>query len=100
MRFLVIAIPRTTPTPDVLPGLLEAGEAWYERYEDYFEAFGIFPGGGGFGIVDLQKEADLHRLIAEMPFSAYSEIKTWSYVDGRTGWKQAREAVTGLLASL
>jgi muconolactone delta-isomerase len=99
VRFLVIATPRTTPLPDMLPSMLDRGEAWHRRYEESFEAFGLFPGGGGFGIVDVQDEAELHRIMAEMPFSAFSDVQTRVFVDAATGWRQAKEAVAEMLAS-
>ncbi len=98
MRFLVVATPKVPPPPDMIMSLIDRGEAWQQRYEDKLEAFGIFPGGGGFGIVDVKDEAELHRMMAEMPFAPFSDTQVRTFVDGATGWRQAREAVAASLA--
>ena len=99
MQFLVTMRPRTPAPPEMLIGMLDRAEAWHERYEAAFEAFGIFPGGGGFGVVNVRDEAELHRMLAEMPFTAFSDVELRPYVEGATGWRQTREAVAGMLAS-
>ncbi len=99
MRFLIVNTPRTTPPPDMLPSMLERAEAWQERYNDKFEVFGMFPGGGGFAVADVQDEAELHRMVAEMPFSPFGDLQIRVFVDGETGWRQAKEAVAAMMAS-
>ena len=99
MRFLVTATPRTTVPPDMLVGMLDRAEDWQQRYNDRFESFGLFPGGGGFGVVDVRDEAELHRMMAEMPFAAFSDVQVRTFVDGATGWRQAKEAVAAMMAS-
>lgn len=93
MRALVVSIPRQTPPPDVVLGMVDAAEAWQERWSGSLESFGLFPGGGGYGVVDVADEAELHRLMAEMPFSPFNEVTIRVIVDGATGWRQMREAI-------
>lgn len=97
MKFLVVATPKIPPPPEMLISMLDRGEEWQQRYEDKFDAFGIFPGGGGFGIVDVKDEAELHRMMAEMPFAPFSEHLIRPFVDGATGWRQSREAIAAAL---
>ena len=99
VRFLIIATPRTTPPPEIVPGLIERGEAWHQRYEDRFESFRLFVGGGGFGVATVNDEAELHRMMAEMPFSMFSDVQVRPFVDAATGWRQAKEAVAGMMAA-
>ena len=99
MRFLVVATPKFPTPPEIVPTLIDRAEQWQERYEDKFEVFGLFPGGGGFAVADVSDEAELHRMILEMPFSPFSEHMIKPVVDGATGWRQAREAFAAMMAS-
>jgi muconolactone delta-isomerase len=101
MRFLVVATPKTTPPPDMIPMMIDRSEEWQQRYTDAgkFEAFGLFPGGGGFAIADVADEAELHRMILEMPFSPFSDHQVTAIVDPATGWRQSREAIAAMMAA-
>lgn len=99
MRFLVIATAKFPAPPEIVPGLIDAAEEWQKRYTDKFETFGLFPGGGGFGIADVSDEADLHRIILENPFTPFSEYEIKVIVDAPTAWRQAREAFASMMAS-
>lgn len=99
MKFLVVATPKTTAPPEMIPMMIDRSEEWQQRYEDKFEAFGLFPGGGGFAIADVADEAELHRMIVEMPFSPFSDHQILTIVDPATGWRQAREAFTAMMAA-
>jgi len=99
MRALVIGRPKFQVPTEQAPELTEKAIDWYERYEDSFTAFGTFLGGGGFGIVDVEDEATLDRLIVEMPFTPYTEITVEPFVEGDTGFRQFREAVAAMVGS-
>jgi hypothetical protein len=99
MRFLVVATPSTVAPPELVPSLIDGAEQWQQRYADQLEAFGLFPAGGGFGIVNVVDEAELHRMIVEMPFSPFSDHMIQPIVDGATGLQQAREAFAAIAAS-
>jgi muconolactone delta-isomerase len=99
MKFLVIATPKVPAPPDMILSLIDRAEEWQKRYDDQFEAFGLFPGGGGFATAEVSDEAELHRIILEMPFSPFSDHEIRPIVDGPTGWRQAREAIAAMMAS-
>jgi muconolactone delta-isomerase len=99
MRFLVVATPKFPAPPEIVPTLIDRAEQWQKRYDDKFAVFGLFPGGGGFAVADVSDEAELHRMIVEMPFSPFSEHEIRPVVDGATGWRQAREAFAAMMAS-
>jgi Domain of unknown function (DUF3303) len=99
MRFLVVATPKFPAPPEIVPGLIARAQEWQERYDDKFEVFGIFPGGGGFAVAEVSDEAELHRMIVEMPFSPFSEHMIQPVVDGATAWRQTREAFAAMMAS-
>lgn len=99
MRFLVVATQKFPAPPEIVPGLIDAAEKWQERYSNELEAFGLFPGGGGFGIADVSDEAELHRIILENPFTPFSDYEIKVIVDAPTAWQQARDAFAAMAAS-
>ena len=70
----------------------------HERYQDKFQAFGTFPGGGGFGVIEAADEAELNQLIMEMPFSWFSDVQVRPFVDGAQGLHQLKQAVDAMAA--
>jgi muconolactone delta-isomerase len=99
MRFLVVATPKLPAPPEMVPSMIDAAEQWQQRFDDKLEAFGLFPGGGGFGIADVADEGELHRMILEMPFSPFSDHLIQPIVDPATGWQQARAAFAAMAVS-
>jgi hypothetical protein len=99
MRFLVIATSKFPAPPESVPAMIDAAEEWQKRHNDRFETFGLFPGGGGFGIANVADEAELHRLIVENPFTPFSDYEIQVIVDAPTAWRQAREAFAAMTAS-
>jgi hypothetical protein len=98
MRALVIGTPKFQIPPEQLPSTVDGAIAWHERYQDKFQAFGTFPGGGGFGVVEVADEAELNQLIIEMPFSWFSEVEVRTFVDGAAGLHQLKQAVDAMAA--
>lgn len=99
MRFLVVATQKFPAPPEIVPGLIDAAEEWQKRYSDTLEVFGLFPGGGGFGIADVADEAELHRIVFENPFTPFSDYEIKVIVDAPTAWRQARDAFAAMTAS-
>jgi hypothetical protein len=99
MRFLVVATQKFPAPPEIVPGLIGAAEEWQKRHSDKLETFGLFPGGGGFGIADVPDEAALHQIILENPFTPFSDYEIKVIVDAPTAWRQAREAFAAMSAS-
>ncbi len=97
MRFLVVVTPKHPVPPDRVLQMLDGLEAWQGRHSDKFEAFGLFPGGGGFGVVDIGDEAALHRVIAENPFTPFANTEIRVVVDGATGIKNAKEVFAAMM---
>ena len=96
MRVLVVAKPRATVPPEQIPGLIEGALQWYERYQDRFEVFGSFPGGGGFAALDVPDEEALHQMVLEMPFARFSDVDVTPYVPGDVGLRTAQQAFAAL----
>jgi hypothetical protein len=96
MRALVIGRPKFQVPPEQAPEMVQGALEWYERYQDSFQAFGTFFGGGGFGIVDVPDAETLNRMIVEMPFTPYCEITVEPFVEGDTGFRQFQEAMQAM----
>ena len=93
MKVLVVAKPRFPIPPEMLPQLLEGAIDWYRRYQERFLLFGTFPGGGGFGAVDVADEKELARMMAEMPFSPFGEQTVTPFVEGDEGFRQFQQVL-------
>ena len=98
MRVLVVGTPKFQVPPEQLPAIVDGAIAWHERYEDKFESFGLFPGGGGFGVVNVADEVELNQLILEMPFSWFSDVQVRPAVEPSVGWQQLQQAVQAMAA--
>ena len=97
MRFLVVVTPKHPAPPDRVLQMIDGLEAWHDRHSDKFESFGLFPGGGGYGVVEIGDEASLHRIIAENPFTPFANTEIRVAVDGPTGIQNAREVMAAML---
>jgi hypothetical protein len=71
--------------PEMLPGMIEGTRQWLDRYGEKFETLWWYAEGGGIGIVDVNDEGELMRMIAEHPFTPYCEVDMHACVDPRTG---------------
>ena len=98
MRFLVVGTPKHLIPPDQLGMVTDGAIAWYDRYQDKFSAFGVFPGGGGFGCVEVADEMELSQMMIEMPFSWFSDLQIRPYIEGRAGFDQLKAAVAAMAA--
>jgi hypothetical protein len=96
MRALVVATPKFPVAPEQLPQMVEGALAWHDRYQQHFEAFGTFVGGGGFAVVDVPDESTLNKMVIEMPFAWVSDVSVRPFVEGVTGFHQLQEAMAAM----
>ena len=99
MHVLVVATPRDPIPPDMLGQMIDGSLAWYDRYADKFLAFGTFPAGGGFGVIEADDTETVSRMIVEMPFSAVSNHDVRIFNPGRVGLEQLRGVLAQMAAS-
>jgi len=92
MRVAVIYRPRDPAPPDAIPMLMAGMSAWLERYGTRFETIEFFAGGGGFGVIDIQDSAELHRIMAEHPFTALSDVEVRPVVEPAVAMANLRAA--------
>ncbi len=96
MRFIIFAEPKFQAPPDQLSRLIDGSLEWNSRYREHLQEFGLFPGGGGFALVNVPDEATLNEMVVRHPFAFFSDIQAIPFVDGETGWQQLREAAQAL----
>jgi hypothetical protein len=93
MQVLVVATPEHPIPPGELPAIVEGALEWHGRHKDEFQLFGTFPGGGGFGVLDVDDAAHVNQLMLEMPFSPFSRYEVRPFQPGDRGLMQMREAL-------
>jgi hypothetical protein len=84
VRVAVIYRPRDVAPPEMFPTLMGAMEQWVEKYGERFSTLEFFVGGGGFGVIDVDDSAELHRISAENPFTPFSEVEIKPVVEPGT----------------
>ena len=85
MHVCVTYKPRTPAPPEMLPIMVEGTKQWIDNYGEKFETLWWFAQGGGVGLMEVDSEADLMRMMAEHPFTAYCDVDVQVCVDPRTG---------------
>jgi uncharacterized protein with GYD domain len=100
MRTCVTYTPRHPAPPDMLPMMLEGTKQWLDRYGEKFDSLYWFAQGGGVGILEVSDEAELMRMMAEHPFTAYCDVETQTLVDPRTGIDTYSQVVAERMAAM
>jgi hypothetical protein len=84
MRFAVIYRPKHPAPPELLPELLKGMGAWMETNASRVEGVQFFVGGGGFGTIETDDPAEIARILAEHPFTQYSDVEIKPLIDPAT----------------
>jgi hypothetical protein len=92
MRFAIIYRPKSAVPPDQAPALLKGMADWMQNFGGRLEGVQFFVGGGGFGTIETDDAAEITRMIAEHPFTPYSEIEIKPLVDPATAMSILQEA--------
>jgi hypothetical protein len=99
MRFLIIVRSRHRVKREEFPALVAAFAAWREQYRSVSESFEAFVGGkGGFGVVDVEDEATLHRMMIEYPFGPTSDYEIQALVPGDQAIAMWQEMAKAMMA--
>ena len=96
MRVAVIYRPRQAPPPEALPMMMAGMGAWLEKYGNRFSTLEFFVGGGGFGVIDVDDSADLHRISAEHPFTPFAEVEIRPVVEPARAMDTLREVFAAM----
>ena len=84
MRVAIIYRPRTAAPADDLPVLMGALSQWVDTHAGRFSVLEFFAIGGGLALADFDDSADLHRIIAENPFTPFMDVEVMPIVEPRT----------------
>ena len=84
MKIAVIYRPRNTPPLEAAPMMVDGIEQWLKAYEDRFEFVYLFAGGGGFGVGDFEDSAEVQKMVAEHPFTPFSDVEIKVVLDSAT----------------
>ena len=93
MRVAVIYRPKHAPPFELMPQLMQGMAEWVGRYQDRMETTYFFVGGGGFGVLDVDDSTELQRMVAEHPFTPFSDVEIRPVVDPGTALKTLQEVV-------
>ena len=69
MRVAIIYRPKSPVPPEAAPFMIERMGSWVDKHAQSFSALEFFIGGGGMGLLDVDSNAELHRMVAENPFT-------------------------------
>jgi hypothetical protein len=98
MRVAIIYRSKNPPPQEALPGLLEGMAGWLERYSDRISPLEFFVGGGGYGVIDVDDSAELHRIIAEHPFTAFADVEIRPVLSPAEAMANLRDAAAARVA--
>jgi hypothetical protein len=98
--FLVVVRPRDGLPIDHISMMLGASREWYKRHQSSFRAFGTFPGGGGFAVINVPDAQTLHRITAEMPFTSVSDTRIDAFIEGEEGFVIAQEVFGAMMQQM
>ena len=101
MRALIVARQKTPPPMEMMPVLVGGFQQWRDQHRDRMEHFSFFAGGtGGCGIVTVDGEMELHKLVATWPLTLYSDVQVEILVDGDEALQFLNEMIQSQVAQL
>jgi muconolactone delta-isomerase len=84
----------------MLPAMIEGTRQWLDRHGEKFETLWWFAQGGGVGILEINDETELMRMLAEHPFTPYCEVELQACVDPPTGVDTFGQVVAERMAAM
>jgi hypothetical protein len=99
MRALIVARQKTPPPMEMMPILVDGFQQWRDQHRDRMEHFSFFASGsGGCGIVTVENEMELHKLVASWPLALYSDVQVEVLVDGDEALQFLNEMIQAQMA--
>jgi len=99
VRVAIIYRPKSPPPQEALPGLLQGMAGWVEKYSNRISPLEFFVGGGGYGVIDVDDSAELHRIIAEHPFTPFADVEIRPVLSPAEAMANLREAAAARAAN-
>ncbi len=100
MRVAIIYRPRDPAPPEALPMLMEALGEWVERYSKRVSTLEFFAIGGGLLLGDIDDSTELHRIVAENPFTPFMDVEIMPVVDPHTAMATFGEVAAALAGAV
>ena len=99
MRALVFIRARQAFPMELGPAMAQGFREWRERYRDQLKEFAWFTSGnGGCAIAQVANETELFQMMVTWPLNAFSDVQTYTLVDGDEAldfWATMVESRTG-----
>lgn len=92
MRVAVIYRPKNPGPLEAAPMLMGALGRWVEKYSTRFSVLEFFVTGGGLVLADIDDSVELHRIVAENPFTPFMDVEIMPVVDPSTAMATYAEA--------
>jgi len=99
MRVAIIYRPKSPPPQEALPALMQGMAAWVEKYSNRISPLEFFAGGGGYGVIDVDHSAELHRILAEHPFTPYADVEIRPVLSPAEAMENLREVAAARTAN-
>jgi len=99
MRVAIIYRPKSPAPLEAIPALMQAMAAWVEKYGNRISPLEFFAAGGGYGVIDVDDSAELHRILAEHPFTPYADVEIRPVLSPAAAMENLREAFAARTAA-
>ena len=97
MRVAIIYRQRSAAPFEAPPMMMEALGQWVDTYSKRASTIEFFAMGGGLVLGDFDDASELHRLVAENPFTAFMDVEVVPIIEPATAieiWRQGTAALT------
>jgi uncharacterized protein DUF3303 len=99
VRVAIIYRPKHPAPFEALPMMMEALGQWVETHSKTFSTLEFFTVGGGLALVDVEDSTELHRIVAENPFTAYMDVEIMPVVEPTTAMATFSEVAATFAAA-
>ena len=99
MRVAIIYRPKSAAPFEALPMLMGALGEWVEKYSKRVSTMEFFAIGGGLVLADLADSAELHRLVADNPFTPFMDVEIMPIVEPTAAMETWAEFASSLVGA-
>jgi hypothetical protein len=98
VRVAIIYRQRSAAPFEALPAMAGALRQWVETYSKRASTIEFFAMGGGLVLADFDDSGELHRLVAENPFTPFMDVEVMPIIEPTAAmdtWDQVVAGLTG-----
>ncbi len=101
MQALIVAREKTPVPMEMIPALFDGFRQWRDQHRNRMDYFSFFASGnGGCGIVTIDNEMELHKMVASWPLAPYSDMQVEILVDGDEALQFVNEMIQSQMAQM